>query len=83
MAQWYRDMMILFEGAPEDQVIHIAHVPELRKGAERIGGLNLAAILESVEDAREAIEANTNVQLTLDTLLLRVRDHTSPTEKSA
>jgi len=76
MAQWYRDMMILFEGAPEDQVIHIAHIPELRKGAENIGGLNLAAILESVENAREDIEANTNVQLTLDTLLLRVRNHT-------
>ena len=76
MAQWYRDMMILFEGAPEDQVIHVAHIPELRKGADRIGGFNLAAILESVEDAREAIEANTNVQLTLDTLLLRVRNHT-------
>jgi len=83
MAQWYRDMMILFEGAPEDQVIHVAHIEELRKGADRIGGLNLAAILESVEDAREAIEANTNVQLTLDTLLLRVRNHTLPTEKSA
>jgi len=83
MAQWYRDMMILFEGVPEDQVIHVAHIQELRKGAHRIGGANLAAILESVEDAREAIEANTNVQLTLDTLLLRVRNHTSPTEKSA
>jgi len=74
MAQWYRDMMILFEGAPEDQVIHVAHIQELRKGADRIGGLNLAEILESVEDAREAIEANTNVQLTLDTLFLGVRN---------
>jgi DNA polymerase-3 subunit delta' len=83
MAQWYRDMMILFEGAPEDQVIHVAHIQKLKKGADRIGGPNLAAILESVEDAREAIEANTNVQLTLDTLLLRVRGHTLPTEKSA
>jgi len=83
MAQWYRDMMILFEGAPVDQVIHVAHIQELRKGADRIGGLNLAAILESVEDAREDIEANTNVQLTLDTLLLRVRNHTLTTEKSA
>jgi len=83
MVQWYRDMMILVEGAPEDQVIHVAHLQELKKGAARIGGLNLSRILESVEDAREAIEGNTNVQLTLDTLLLRVRNHTSPTEKSA
>lgn len=83
MAQWYRDMMILYEGAPEDQVIHVASIQELRNGVEKIGGLNLAPILEAVEDAREAIEANTNVQLTLDTLLLRVRDHTLQTEKSA
>jgi len=82
MAQWYRDMMILFEGAPEDQVIHISHIADLKKGAARIGGRNLSAILESVEDAREAIEANTNVQLTLDTLLLRVRDRTLRQEKS-
>ena len=82
MAQWYRDMMILFEGAPEDQVIHVAHLSELKKGADRIGGQHLSAILESVEDAREAIEANTNVQLTLDALFLRVRSHTSPTGKT-
>lgn len=83
MAQWYRDMLILSEGAPEDQVIHVAHIPELKKGADRVGGPDIAAILESVEDAREAIEANTNVQLTLDTLLLRIRDRTLPKEKSA
>lgn len=83
MAQWYRDMMILSEGVPEDHVIHVSHIPELKRGADRIGGPELAAILESVEDAREAIEANTNVQLTLDTLLLRIRDRTLPKEKSA
>ena len=82
MAQWYRDMMILSEGAPDDQVIHVTHITELKKGADRIGGRNLSAILESVEDAREAIEANTNVQLTLDTLLLRVRNRTLQQEKS-
>ena len=81
MAQWYRDMMILHEGAPEEQVIHVAHIGDLRKGADRLGGRNLAAVLEAVEDARESIEANTNVQLTLDTLFLRVRSHTLPTGK--
>jgi DNA polymerase-3 subunit delta' len=82
LAQWYRDMLIIAEGAPEDQVIHIAHLNELKKVAGRIGGPGLSAIIESVEDAREAIEGNTNVQLTLDTLLLRVRDHTLNEGKS-
>lgn len=73
MAQWYRDMMILAEGAPEEQVIHLPHLESLKKGADRLGGRILSVTLESVEDAREAIEANANVQLTLDALLLKVR----------
>ncbi len=79
MAQWYRDMMILSEGAPEEQVIHMAHLERLKEGAGRLGGGALAAVLESVEDARQALDANANVQLTLDTLLLKVRSHTTPT----
>ncbi len=75
MAQWYRDMMILSEGAPEEQVIHIAHMERLKEGAYRLGGSTLSAVLESVEDARQALDSNANVQLTLDTLLLKVRDY--------
>ncbi len=83
MAQWYRDMMILAEGGPEDQVVHMSYLTELKTGAGTMGGRSLAMILEAVDDAREAVEANTNVQLTLDALLLRVRAYTLPTEKSA
>lgn len=77
MAQWYRDMMILSEGAPEEQVIHVAHLERLREGAHRLGGGILAAVLESVEDSRLALDSNANVQITLDTLLLKVRSYTT------
>ena len=83
MAQWYRDMMILSEGAPEDQVIHIGHLSELRQGAANLGSPVLARVLESVEDTREAVEANANVQLAIDTLLLRSRQHILRKEESA
>ncbi|MDF1535702.1 MAG: DNA polymerase III subunit delta' [bacterium] len=79
MSQWYRDMMILSEGAPEEQVIHMAHLDRLKEGADRLGSGALAEVLESVEDARQALDANTNVQLTLDTLLLKVRRRAAPT----
>jgi len=73
LAQWYRDMMILAEGVPEAQVVHLPYLKELREGASKVGGRNLTVILESVENAREDIEANTNIQLTLDTLLFKIR----------
>jgi hypothetical protein len=81
MAQWYRDIMILAEGGNEDQVIHTAHLPSLINAAERATGDYLTSILESVEDAREALESNANVQLTLDKLLLTVRSQPTSEEK--
>jgi DNA polymerase-3 subunit delta' len=72
MAQWYRDLMILAEGGPEEQVIHAAQMPLLQRAAER-GGPAVAASLESVESARESLMANANVQLTMDNLLLDIR----------
>jgi DNA polymerase-3 subunit delta' len=83
MAQWYRDILVLAEGTDEDQVIHTAHIPTLKEAAGRMSGPCLAAVLESVQDAREALESNANVQLTLDNLLLKVRAQTTLTEKRA
>lgn len=74
MSQWYRDMMILSEGADEKHVINTAHLTSLKTSAENMTVGRLTDVLESVEDAREALESNTNVQLTLDSLLLTVRD---------
>jgi DNA polymerase-3 subunit delta' len=74
MAQWYRDMMILAEGGSEKHVINAAHLSSLREAAAKTTAGRLTGVLESVEDAREALESNTNVQLTLDSLLLTVRD---------
>jgi len=80
MAQWYRDLMILAEGGPPDQIIHVSQMATLENTASRIGGSGISSTLESVEDAREALQQNANVQLTLDNLLLTIKrsGHTSP-----
>ncbi|TNF50268.1 hypothetical protein EP232_00820, partial [bacterium] len=80
MAQWYRDMMIIAEAGVEDQVIHTGHLPALRSGASQMGGYRLSMILESIEDAREDLEYNTNVELSLDNLLLKIRKYGKTTE---
>ncbi|MFV1957495.1 MAG: hypothetical protein ACC669_08555, partial [bacterium] len=75
MAQWYRDMMILSLDGPEDQVIHISHLPELQEGATALKEGSLSTILEAIEDARDDLNKNTNVELTLDRLLLTIRSY--------
>ncbi|HDL53737.1 MAG TPA: DNA polymerase III subunit delta' [Proteobacteria bacterium] len=73
MAQWYRDILVLSEGAPREQLIHSSHLATLRTLAEELGSASLSMILESIEDAREDLENNTNVELTMDNLLFRLR----------
>lgn len=73
MAQWYRDMLIIAEGGLEEQVIHSANLPALRSGASQLGGYRLSMVLESIEDTREDLERNTNVELSLDNLLFKIR----------
>lgn len=77
MAQWYRDMMVLSLDGPEDHIIHISHLSELAEGATALPDGSFSAILEAIEDAREDIQNNTNVELTLDRLLLTIRSYAS------
>lgn len=77
MMQWYRDMMILSVDGPMDQVIHQSHLGALQSGAQTIGRNALPFILEAIEDAREDLERNSNVELTLDRLLLTIRSCSS------
>lgn len=73
MAQWFRDMMVVAEGAGEHLVVHSPSLPAIRKTAHRLGGSAISLSLEAIEDAREELESNTNVELTLDRLLLRIQ----------
>jgi DNA polymerase-3 subunit delta' len=75
MAQWYRDMMILAEGAGEDKVIHSSQLPILKRDSERLGGYNLSMVLETIEDTRQHLEQNANVQLSLDDMLMKIRNY--------
>jgi len=71
--QLFRDMLLLAAGGPEKEVFHRAHLPALRGGAAALGPGELAWGLEAVEDAREEMDQNANVQLTLDRLYLALR----------
>ena len=81
MVQWYRDLLLLSEGGSEDQVLTLPFLPSLREAARAIPCEDLAAVCETIEEAHEALEANTNIQLTLDRLLFSVRKYVASGEK--
>jgi DNA polymerase-3 subunit delta' len=81
MIQWYRDLLVLAEGGKESLVISAAHLPALRETARKYPDYPFEAVLESIEDAREALDANANIQLTLDSLLLTIREKAASGEK--
>jgi DNA polymerase-3 subunit delta' len=80
MIQWYRDLLIMAEGGSEDQILNAAHLPTMKEAAGATG-FPIAAALESIEDARQALEANANAQLTLDSLLLNLHSQAASREK--
>jgi hypothetical protein len=55
-------------------------MPSLRSGASKLGGYRLSMVLESIEDTRDDLEHNTNVELSLDNLLLKIRKFGKMTE---
>jgi len=81
MIQWYRDLLFLSEGGSESQVLTFSFIPSLKETAGAIPYQDLAAVCETIEEARQALEANTNIQLTLDRLLFSVRKHAAAGEK--
>jgi DNA polymerase-3 subunit delta' len=73
LAQWVRDMLLLAAGGPAELAFHQAHLDRLRAGAAAWRETELAWALEAVENAREDIEQNANVELTMDRLFLTLR----------
>lgn len=81
MAQWYRDLLFIAEGGQDEQILTLSGTSSLKEAARELTNGEIAAVCENIEEARESLEANTNIQLTLDRLLFSIRKHTGAGEK--
>ncbi len=73
MAEWYRDAMVLSERGGPEQILHRSSAAAIGDLAAGMGRTSAFA-LEAVENAREALEGNANVELALDDLFLEIRE---------
>lgn len=74
IGQWVRDLILVGVGADEESLLHHDLLQELQQAASPAHLDALLTILEDIEKIQRAANRNLNLQLALETILLRLRD---------
>jgi len=69
---WFRDQLLLLEGAPADALANVGLLAELTAAAARADRPTLLDRLQRIEQAERALRGNAGAQLTVDWLLLHL-----------
>jgi DNA polymerase-3 subunit delta' len=75
---WLRDALVLTQTGSDRLVINADRLPAVRTLADRYGAAALLAMLSAVTEARNHLQRNANVRLSLDVLCLRLAGHAAP-----
>lgn len=70
LAAWYRDVLLVQAGARPGQLVHADDPEGLRADADALGTARLLRALDAILDTRLRLEANVQVRLTLEALLM-------------
>jgi len=76
IARWVHDLILVRVGADRTNVINLDRVTELEQTASPIQVDLLLALMEDIEALQRAANRNVNLQLALESILLRLRDVT-------
>jgi len=74
MKLWFRDIMLLKNGAQEELLFNADHIETLRKESYRVSLCKSVEILERIEQARTQLASHVNVGLLLETLILDIQE---------
>lgn len=74
IGQWIRDLLLVRIGADRDLLLDLGRLPELTEAAQSIRPEALLDLLAEIEQIERAATRNINLQLALETLLLRIRE---------
>ena len=73
LATWYRDLLFLQQGAPDDLITHIHSVAELQRIVPHYSRLRIQQAIQTVFDTKSLIEnTNTNATLALEVMCLKL-----------
>ncbi len=73
LVTWYRDLLLLQQGAPGDLITHIYSLDELQRIVPRYSRLRIQRAIQTVFDTKSLIEnTNTNATLALEVMCLKL-----------
>ncbi|MGH7261674.1 MAG: DNA polymerase III subunit delta' [Nitrospiraceae bacterium] len=76
LAQWIRDLLLVCVGADPDHLIHADRLPALKTAARSARTDRLAGLLDEIDALQRSAGRNLNLQMALETVLLRLREAT-------
>ena len=83
VTSFFRDVAVLAEGGAEDALYHPDRADLSRRLAQRYGGEAALQIVETLWQARDAIEHNANIRLTLENTLFTIAEIQAVAGKAA
>ena len=72
---WYRDVLLYKASGQEDRLIFSDQSYEVRQQADKSSYAGIQKILEAIETAGRRVRANVNFELTLELLLLTIKEN--------
>jgi DNA polymerase-3 subunit delta' len=74
LVQWIRDLLLVCVGADPDHLIHSDRLPALKTAARGAKTDRLAGLLDEIDTLQRSAGRNLNLQMALETVLLRLRE---------
>ena len=72
LVTWYRDLVLLHQGAPADLLTHIHHVEQLKQLTARYSRLQLQSAIKAIFETKAMLQRNVNATLALEVLALKL-----------
>lgn len=72
LVTWYRDLVLLHQGAPTDLLTHVHHVEQLKQLTARYSRLQLQSAIKAIFETKAMLQRNVNATLALEVLALKL-----------
>ena len=72
LVTWYRDLVLLHQGAPVDLLTHIHHAEQLKQLTVRYSRLQLQSAIKAIFETKVMLQRNVNATLALEVLALKL-----------
>ncbi len=72
LVTWYRDLVLLHQGAPVNLLTHVHHAEQLKQLAVHYSRLQLQSAIKAIFETKAMLQRNVNATLALEVLALKL-----------